>query len=119
MKLKWKLYIDIYDTTTRQDLPPMDLGSGILAQESDLKDLMDLIGTLLPKDANYFKDPVATLRTTSVTLESRLCYTKDNENQRNSPALLLEPENPESVKIEQLQSIVEHFNPPVEGGAGA
>jgi hypothetical protein len=114
MKIKWRLYVDIYDILTRKDLPAIELATGTIKKKEEFKDLIGQIVTLLPKDANYFKDSVATVRTTSLTLESPLSFSSDNENHRKSPGLVLEPDS-EGPNTQELQAIMQEHTKNLSG----
>lgn len=108
MKIKWRLYIEIYDTLTRQNLPPVDLATGLIVEQAELKELFSKVATFLPGDASYFRNPSTTMRTMSLTIESRLCYPSKDGNQLNSPALILEPDS-EGLNILDLQGLMLEF----------
>jgi hypothetical protein len=115
MKVKWRLYVDIYDTLSRKDLPSVDLSHGIITKPDEIKEVFEKIDELLPKDAYYFKAPATTLKTKSLTLESPLCYSpigvtaaQNEENKKFSPAVAFEPEG-DSPTIQDLQSWIEEY----------
>ncbi len=108
MKIKWRLYIEIYDTLTRENIPPVDLATGLIVQQTELQELFSKVAAFLPADASYFKEPSTTMRTMSLTIESRLCYPSKNGNQLNSPALILEPDS-EGLNILDLRGLMLEF----------
>lgn len=95
MKIKWRLYVDIYDTISRTDLPSVDLSSGVCEKKDEIKSLFQKVADFLPRDANYFKDCAVALKTKSIVLESPLCYTSpasegNEDTRRYSPALIFD-----------------------------
>jgi hypothetical protein len=105
MKITWRLYLDIYDIESRKDLASIDLDTGSITKQDEIKELFSKLEQALPKDANYFKDPISTIRTKSLTLESPLCFSSKDGSQRNSPGLILEPSS-DVPSIIDLQTMI-------------
>jgi hypothetical protein len=108
MKIKWRLYVDIYDSLTRKNLPPEDLSNGEITKKEGIKELFTQVAALLPNDMNYFKDPIFTVRTKSLTLESTLSFAGKDENQKRSPCIFLESES-ELPSTNDLQKMIIEF----------